>query len=110
MAVLAVTNLARTGINLTTAGIAAAGGGDSFPNDGQAFLWVSNGHSGAQSVTAAFTATVDGVAATNRVVSVPAGQEMVIGPFPTTLFGASVALTYSGVTLLKVLPLKWVQG
>jgi hypothetical protein len=106
MAVLTVTAVGRTGVNLTSGPVAAAGGGDSFPNTGLEVLYVFNGHSGAQTVTAAFTTTVDGVAATSRVVSVPAGEARLIGPFPPVLFSESVALTYSGVTLLKVMPLK----
>lgn len=105
MAALTVGQVAITGIAETL--VAAAGGGDSFENDGKrTFFVVSNGSGGSITVTfddsgspqppgaVAFNPDVD--------VAVGAGARSVIGPFPKDRFGATVSVTYSGVTSLTV--------
>lgn len=104
MATLTVTEITRSGVN--PAGAAAAGGGDSFPNTGAELLLVTNGGGGAITVTAATTATVDGLAVADLAVSVPAGEARAIGPFPRYVYGTSVGLSYSGVTSVTVKVLK----
>lgn len=101
MAVLTVQNVVRAGLEATYA--AAAAGGDSFPNDGKdTFAHVKNGSGGSIDVTIETPGTVDGLAIADRVVAVPAGEERMIGPFPTATYSNSVGLTYSGVTSLTV--------
>lgn len=110
MAALTVQTAAPSGTSFTTA--SAAGGGDTFVNNGKTLFYINNGHSGSQ--TATFTAqnniTIDGqsLAVEDLAVAVPAGEAKIIGPFPPQIFNNSsgaVAVTYSGVTSLTVRPL-----
>jgi len=105
MAVLAVNELSRAGKNPVALDTAAAGGGDSFPNTGREYLYVANGDASSKTVTLVYAATTDGQAITNRTVAVPAGESMLIGPFPTSLYNDAngrVAVTYSAVTSVTV--------
>jgi len=107
MAVLTVQEISRAGVS--GALTAAAGGGDSFPNDGRTYLDVNNGSGGAITVTAAVQQTVDGKAVTGNAVSVGAGARTKIGPFPPGIYNDAngrVQLTYSGVTSLTVNPFR----
>lgn len=84
MAVLAVQQIARTG--LAPALAAAAAGGDAFPNAGKVFLRVANANVGAaRTVTVASQiptgAIPEGTAKTDLAVNVPASSERWIGPF-----------------------------
>jgi hypothetical protein len=99
MAVLTVQAVSRTGITPSYA--AAAGGGDSFVNDGDCFVHIKNGGGAPITLTVAVQAKVMGLTITNIALSVTNAQERMIGPFPPDLFndaGGSVQLTYSGVT------------
>lgn len=102
MAVLNVTTVTRAGA--ATTGQAAAGGGDSFPNDGKTLILVNNGHSSAQTVTP--RAYIDGALRDLDSVSVPNAASRFIGPWPTSYNDTSgrINLSYSGVTSLTVLP------
>jgi len=107
MATLAAEQIVRAGLSPTFN--AAAGGGDEFVNTGNEFIHVKNGHSGSQDVVIETPATVDGLAVADRTVSVPNGEERIIGPFPVATYNdvaAKVQLTYSGVTLLTIAVLK----
>lgn len=98
----------------TWAPVAAAGGGDSFVNDGYTFLYIKNA-SGAP-----ITVTVDAPGTTgpdqanafdpDLVKSIPAGGERTIGPFVDKArfndVNGRVNLSYSGVTTLTVLPVR----
>lgn len=103
MAVLTVQDISRTGLNPSYA--SAAAGGDSFDNDGRTFVHVKNGSAGS------ITVTVNSQTACNygfdhdETVSVPAGGERLIGPFPKERFNDAdgrVKLSYSAVTSLTV--------
>lgn len=114
MALLAVTDVARTGIDLATA-VAAAGGGDSFLNTGKEFLYVKNGSGGSITVTVVTQVTVDGQSVADLAVAVGAGASKLIGPFPNGYYNDTnappqVQVTYSGVTSLTVLPLRLTAG
>lgn len=110
MATLSVQNLSEVGGALTYA--AATSGGDVFPNaDDRTFLHVKNGGGSSVNVTITaqtVSATVPGlgvVTKANRVVAVPAGEDRMIGPFPSKAFNNSsnqVAVTYSAVTSVTV--------
>lgn len=93
--------------------VAAAGGGDSFDNNGLTLFVVNNASGGAITVTfddpgspappsaAAFNPDV--------AVSVPAGARRTFGPFKPFRFNDAngrVNVTYSGVTSLTVMPLR----
>lgn len=104
MAALTVQNVARSG--LAPSYSAAAGGGDTFTNDGAVLLHVKNGGGSSINVTVASTAPAGvGLAAANVVVAVPNAGERMIGPFPAAAFcdaNGSVAVAYSAVTSVTV--------
>jgi hypothetical protein len=105
MATLTVTSITTAGVS--PAGVAAAGGGDSFPNTGGELLLITNAGGGDITLTAATSMTVEGLAVADLAVVIPAGQARALGPFPRYLYGTSVALTYSGVTSVSVKVLKF---
>jgi len=86
--------------------VAAAGGGDSFVNDGaKTTFLVDNASGGALTVTfdGVGTGPTDAVAFDDDIAtSVGAGELWEFGPFPKARFGSVVAVTYSGVTSLTV--------
>ena len=100
MAVLTVQEIARTGLDPTYA--AATAGGDEAPNDEISFLHVKNGSAGSLDVTIQTPGTVDGLAITDRTVAVPATSERMIGPFPASVYGATLTISYTGVTSLTI--------
>ena len=101
MAVLAIQQISRAGLN--PALVAAVAGGDAFPNKGHVFLHVKNAHAtAARTVTAASQlppgALPQGAAKADVAVQVPALQERKIGPFDPAAFNDSngrVVVTYS---------------
>lgn len=80
----------------------AAGGGDTFANDGMTLFHAKNGSGGAITVTAASTTPCNQGHDHDAVVSVPAGGDRLIGPFPIAQFSTEVSMAYSGVTSLTV--------
>jgi len=113
MALLTVNTLAEDGLDESDL-VAAAGGGDTFPNDGKnrSFLFVKNGSGGALTVTIVAQITtldvtsIGGMTKGNIVHSVPAGESSLIGPITRAFSDANglVNATYSGVTTLTVGP------
>lgn len=107
-AVLTVQDVSLAGLNPSYA--AAGAGGDSFPNDGATFLHVKNGGGGPITVTIDDVGSASPEAAAafdpDPDVSVPAGEERMIGPFPKDRFdatdGTGVNVSYSGVTSVTV--------
>lgn len=110
MALLTRQNLKEDGLNAAYAAATAAG--DSFENSGAEFLHVKNGHTAAQSITVdsiseSITDSYYGkMTKADLVLSIPAGGNVFIGPFPKGGFGSTVNITYSGVTALTVALLK----
>jgi len=105
MATLTVLNVVNTG--LIDALVAAAGGGDAFPNDGATFFEVLNSSGAPITVTFVSQATDDGLALTDLAVVVAAGERRHCGPFKKRIYNDSTGLvqvTYSGVTTLTVGP------
>ena len=104
MAVLTVAVLKHTGH--TPALVAAAGGGDDFPNDGRTFLHVKNASGSPINVTIDSKRKCSQNAEHDVVVSIPATTgEKLIGPFPIDEFSDTNGrcnVTYSGVTSLTV--------
>jgi hypothetical protein len=89
MAVLAVQQISRAGLNPALA--AASAGGDAFPNAGRAFLRVKNANAAAaRNVTVASQlppgALPQGAAKTDLAVAVPALSERWIGPLDPAAF------------------------
>lgn len=107
MAVLTVQDAAIAGLAETFA--AAAGGGDSFANNGLCLLHIKNASGAPITVTVDDPGSPAPAGATqfnpDVAVIVPAAGERLIGPFPPFRFNDSngrVNLTYSGVTTLTV--------
>lgn len=104
MAALTVQSMARTAV-LTPTYAAAAGGGDTVPNDGSTFLHFKNGSGAPITVSVAVQGKVDGLTPAARTYIIPAGGDGMFGPFPVDNYNnstQSLVLTYSGVTTLTV--------
>lgn len=103
MAVLTVQDSAVSGLAPSYG--AAAGGGDSFPNDGKTVLHVKNGGGGSITVTVDSQAQCSFGFDHNEAVVVGAGADKILGPFPPKRWNDSnerVNVTYSGVTSVTV--------
>lgn len=108
MAALTTQEVTRTGVTLSFA--SCAGGGDTFINDGNTFLYVKNGSGGALTVTVGTPATPSGLTLSDTAVSVGAGSEKCFKPAPpqyTQPGAATTAITYSGVTSLTIAVVKF---
>ena len=108
MAALTTQEVTQAGATLSFA--SCAGGGDTFVNDGNTFLYVKNGSGGALTVTVAAPGTYRGATITAQAVSVGAGSEKCIKPYPpeiTQPAAATTAITYSGVTSLTIAVVKF---
>ncbi len=86
--------------------VAAGAGGDTFINNGDKTTYIVDNASGG-SITVTFDGTGTGptsaVAFDDDVATaVGAGVRTHFGPFPIIRFGATVSVTYSGVTSLTV--------
>lgn len=109
MAVLTVQQATRSTNGIDLAGVAAAAGGDTFPNTGREVLIIKNGGGAPITLTVATPATVDGLAVADLTATIGAGATRMIGPFPPSVYSASdgsVALTYSAVTSVTVAAVK----
>jgi hypothetical protein len=109
MATLTVNDIVQTGLNTGSVYGAAAGGGDEMPNTGREFIHVKNGGGSAITVTITSTATHSGLTVQDPVVSVAAGGEQMIGPFPQGVYNnanARVSISYSGVTSVTLAAFK----
>lgn len=110
MAVLTVNPIVLAGF--TSALVAAAGGGDLVPDDGneRTYVEVLNGSGASINVTVAPVETsrnvggIGSVTIPSIVVAVAAGARKKIGPFPSAYRNSSgqVALAYSAVTTVTV--------
>lgn len=101
MATLTKQTVDRDGLNATYD--AAASGGDQWANGGQEVLHVKNGDTAGHTVTVAsqVAAPVPGTAKSDVAVTVPAGEERFIGPFPKGNFNdanGNAQITYDAVT------------
>ncbi|MFC8494712.1 hypothetical protein ACFUJU_28750 [Streptomyces sp. NPDC057235] len=105
MAALTITPVPLAGgvADLAAAGVAAAAGGDTAPCGPGRFLWVQNGDAAPHTVTIVTPGAVSGLAIADATLTVAAGKVGLI-PLPR-LFANSqgrAAITYNGVTLVKV--------
>lgn len=103
MALLTTQDIGYSGLGPT---YGAAATGDTFaPGDG-VFVHAKNGSAAAITVTITTPNTVAGLAIADVAVSVPAGGERMIGPFPRQHFGRSAdglaELSYSALTSLTI--------
>ena len=91
MAVIPVSNADLVGANPPTEN--AGTGTDSMVNDGRTVLHVENVGAGPETVTVAAVGACNHLFLHDVVVTIPAGSERAIGPFPVDRFGASLTVT-----------------
>jgi hypothetical protein len=101
----------RTVQAATTAGVALAYAaadvaGDTFDNNGRVGFHVKNGGASPCVVTVNSVTACDQGFDHDLVVTVPAGSDRIIGPFPTARFGTPVEVTYDQVTSVTVAALR----
>jgi hypothetical protein len=101
---LTITDISRAGAAYSPA--AANADGHTLANTSSEFVIVTNADSGAHTITAAITQTVDGVTPAGKTLSVPAGASRAFGPFPTGVYGSSVTLTFDAVTSVTIQALR----
>lgn len=92
--------LASAGLNPTYAAPDAANG-NTFVNNGKRWLLVRNGAGTTMTVTVRNPSTVDGIVVPDKVHTVPANGDRIIGPLPTTVWNqpdSSVYVDYSTST------------
>lgn len=97
---LTVTPITRAGIAGALSAANADGHTISNPAE-RMFLEVVNGGGSSIDVTIDIVPTVDGQSVSDRVVSVPAGERRIIGPFPANIYNNSdgnVTVTFSAVS------------
>lgn len=113
MATLTVNPAKRSGNGVDLAGVAAAGGGDSFPNTGAEVLVIKNGGGSGITLTVVTPVTVDGLAVADLTATIAAGATAMVGPFPPGTYSdgsGNVNLTYSAVTTVTVSVVKVTPG
>ena len=79
--------------------------GHSVANDVGVYVEVANGSGASIDVTVPTPATQDGLAISDRVVAVPAGETRKIGPFPSRTYNqddGTVHVDFSAVTSVTV--------
>lgn len=80
----------------------ANAGGDSCQNDGVTYLTVKNGDASDHTLTFDRKRNSNLGQDVDRVVTVPAGSEVDIGPFPRKWFSSLLEWTYDDVTSVTV--------
>jgi hypothetical protein len=68
--------------------------GNYFANNGREFLHVKNGSGSSINATVQTPGTVDGLGISDLIVAVPAGEERMIGPFPSGVYNQTDGTTY----------------
>jgi len=104
---LTKTTISRAGVDLAATATAADATGNNWTNTGGEILFLKNGGGSSITLTLAFGpgAVVDGQTPTNKTVTVAAGKEFLVGPFPVSIYNDTTNLmnvTYSGVTTVTV--------
>lgn len=97
--------IASQPVNLAglTPTFAAANNADTVKADGRTLLWVVNGSGSPITVTAVTTQQVAGFDLNDLTVTVGAGAQKLIGPFPKSVFGdanGEVGIDYSSTTTI----------
>lgn len=84
----------------------ASAGGDSFENNGNTCLLIKNEDAVQHTITVTATGHCDQDFLHNLVITVAAGAVRKTRVFPRTRFGGRSALTYDGVTALKLVAVR----
>lgn len=107
MAELTVQKTALNGLDPTYT--AASATGDTFVNDGRTFLHIKNADVASKTVTIDSKTPCSYGHDHDIIVTVPAGDERVAGPFPNQRFNDvdnKVNITYDAVTSLTIAAIK----
>jgi len=112
MAALTVAAIDLTGVVLADVDAAAAGGGDTFANNGNTLFYIDNQNGSGMSVTFDDTGTPTPSGTLDAfdhdvTVAIGANEAQLLGPFDTQRFGTTVSVTYTAVTSLFVAPLRF---
>lgn len=108
MAALTVLRATRGGEQMSPVA-ADAGLSDTFVNDGKTLFLVFNGGGSACVITVDLALDPHSdeptQSSTASNISVPNGEDHVLGPFPVTKFGTVVTINYDQVASVTVLPI-----
>jgi len=108
MATLTLQQIVQAGLEPTYQ--AADSGGELIPNsDGRSLLHIKNSGAATRTVTFTSTKVVNGLALADQAVSVPAGEDRIVGPFPQDVFNngsSQVAVSYDNEADLTIAALK----
>ena len=102
---ISVQNIVQAGLVVVHTGSLNIPDTHKVRNDGQTFIRVVNGGGSPAVTTIATPGNVSGNAIADRVVSVAAGTEQNIGPFPTGVFNDSngdINITFDFVTTVTI--------
>ena len=103
MGLLTVAEISRAGTALTL--VAATSPSNWFPNTGRTYAHVRNGSASPITVTIDSVRRCDQGFDHDEIVSVPAGGDRLLGPFPPERFNNAdgrVTISYSAVTTVTV--------
>jgi hypothetical protein len=106
---LSVQTITRAGLNASFTAATDVNAWAIPNNDGKMFVRVKNSDASPHTVTLDITQSVDGAAVTDPTVSVPAGEERDIGPFPPNIYNQAdgrVHLNLDGFTSMTAALLK----
>lgn len=77
--------------------------GHTVPNDsGKIHLHIKNTDTSAHNVTVQTSRTVSGFAIADHTVSVGAGSELMLGGFPSTVFGDDLLVDFASTTGMSI--------
>lgn len=97
---ITVTDITRTGIADPAEVTGDTVVGNECTNDGRVVLRVRNAHATVpQTATFITPGSIDGLAVTDRALSVPAASTRWIGPFPAAIYGTLLVFNSSTVDL-----------
>ena len=92
---ISIQTVVKGGLEPTYTG-ATLSDGDRFRNTGKEFIHVLNGGGGAVAVTIPTPAQVSGLDIEDKIVSVPAGEDRMIGTFEPGLYNQAAGATDAG--------------
>lgn len=105
---VATQEIVRTGLAPSYTGSLSTSNTYQVSNDGHVFLHVKKTGAGACNVTVQTPGQVDGLDIADLVVSVPATTgDKLIGPFPVSVYGSTLNVTFSEITGLTVAALRF---
>jgi hypothetical protein len=98
---ISVTRITRAGVAPVAFASSDPSNGNSISNDGGVWLEFSNTDASSRSVTITVAREVDDQAVTATPHTIPAGEQLRLGPFPPTDYGHTLNFTTTNA-LLKV--------